>query len=63
MSDWQTMDTAPIDTPVLLKTKDGGMYVGTYRLGAELDEPQPRVIAWRATCCGRFTDPVAWKQC
>lgn len=55
------MDAAPRNEPILLRTKDGGVYVGTYRIGAK-DEPQPNEIGWRATCCGRFTDPVGWRR-
>lgn len=61
MTEWQPIETAPRREMLLLKTKVGGLYVGTYRTGVT-GEPQSNEIGWRATCCGRFTNPVAWKR-
>jgi|APHM01.1.fsa_nt_gi Predicted transcriptional regulator len=56
---WRPIETAPTDgTEVLLRAKTA-CYVGSYRRGHGND-PAPVTRAWRASCCGRFTDPTHW---
>jgi hypothetical protein len=52
---------APQGRTLLLKTRNGIIYTGTYRNG-NLGEPQQMEYGWRTQCCGRFSTPAYWSE-
>ena len=45
----------------LFKYASGIICSGSYGIGRSY-EPQPEVRTWRCDCCGKFADPVAWRE-
>jgi hypothetical protein len=56
---WQPIETCPSNELVLL-ANSVSVWVGSFRFGSDLDEPQPSFKAWRTSCCGRFSSPTRW---
>lgn len=58
---WRGIESAPKDGSEYHLHSKTATYVGSWRIGHS-DEPQPAEVAWRASCCGRFTNPTHWRS-